>query len=205
MQNLGVLDRAFRISVKRRINEVWTASFLLPKNDAKNALCSHLNYVEITSASGRNLGLYRIMPTETRRSESNNYVKYECEHVLSTLLDDVMVDYTQFTNMTTEYVLGAILDMQTTKRWQLGQVDFARRFHYKFENENGLLAPILSIPKPYKEPYMLTFDTAVYPWTLTLDRTAEAITSEIRWGKDMRDFSEFSDPTKIVNYIVPKG
>jgi phage minor structural protein len=95
--------------------------------------------------------------------------------------------------------------MQETTRWKLGTVDFTRYFHYKFENENGLLAPVLSIPKPFDEPYEFTFDTTSYPWTLNLIRPSDDVKAEIRWGKDMISFDEVSDPTEIVNYIIPKG
>src|SRR5690625_373660 len=205
MRKIGVLENAYNISVERRVNELWTASFELPIGDIKQHLCSHMNYIEIISPSGRNLGLYRIMPKKTRHNERAESIVYECEHVLATLLDDIIDGYMQFTNYNTRYVLQALLNMQTVKHWEVGNIEFERYFHYSFENENGLLAPILSIPKPFNEPYMFTFDTTVYPWQLKLVRVSDDIVSEIRWGKDMIDFEEVSDPSKIVNYIVPKG
>ena len=54
---LGVLENAYNISVTRRVNALWTASFALPADDVKNELCSHLNFVEIISPSGKYLGL----------------------------------------------------------------------------------------------------------------------------------------------------
>lgn len=164
-----------------------------------------MNYIDIYSDSGKYYGLYRIMPTETKKSNSDDSITYKCEHVLATLLDDVMEGYFQYTNYTTTEVLQYILSLQETKNWKLGKVDFTRYFHYSFENENGLLAPILSIPKPFNESYEFTFDTQNYPWTLNLIRPSDEVTSEIRWGKDMIDFSEVSDPTDIVNFIIPKG
>jgi len=203
MRAIGVLENAFSASVQRRANQLWTASFSLPENDPKNNLCKHFNYVEFIGASGRNYGLYRIMPKETRKKDG--IITYQCEHVLATLLDDVIDGYLQFTNYTTREVIGALLDLQTTKNWILGQCDFTRYFHYSFENENGLLAPLLSIPQPFDEPYLFTFDTTVYPWVLNLVRPSDEVKAEIRWGKDMMDFNEVVDPTEIVNYIIPKG
>lgn len=205
MIEIGILENAYNIPVKRTVNELWQSSFSLPKNDPKNELCSHLNFIDIMSDSGRYYGLYRIMPTRTQKSESSESITYTCEHVLSTLLDDVMDGYFQFSGYTTSDILQGILDLQETKRWVLGQVDFDKYFEYSFENENGLLAPILSIPKPFNEPYEFTFDTTVYPWTLNLIRSSDDVKAEIRWGKDMKDFSEVSDPTDIVNYLIPKG
>lgn len=205
LRKIGLLENTYNISVERRVNELWTASFSLPKNDPKNHLCDHLNFIEITSPSGRYMGLYRIMPTETRKSIEADRITYRCEHVMATLLDDVMDGYHQYTNYTTTEVLQFILNLQEVKHWELGTVEFTRYFHYSFENENGLLAPILSIPKPFNEPYEFTFDTQVYPWKLNLVRASDDVKAEIRWGKDMIDFEEVSDPTDIVNYIIPKG
>ncbi len=205
MRKIGKLENANSIGVERRVNELWTASFSLPKKDVKNNLCSHLNYIEITSPSGRYMGLYRIMPTETRKSIGNNQIVYKCEHVFATLLDDVIDGYLQFTNFSTKQVIERLLNLQSTKRWVIGKIEIERGFHYKFENENGLLAPILSIPKPFDEPYEFTFDTQTYPWKLNLVRPSDKVTGELRWGKDMIDFEEVSDPTDIVNYLVPKG
>lgn len=153
MQELGILENAYNVPVDRVVNEVWQSSFSLPKDDPKNELCSHLNYIEIISPTGRNYGMYRIMPTETVKNSSGDMITYKCEHVFSTLLDDVIDGYVQFTGYNTRQVLQNILDMQETGRWVLGQVDFDYVYDYAFENENGLLAPILSIPKAFNEPY----------------------------------------------------
>lgn len=205
MQEIGILENAYDISVKRTVNELWQSSFCLPISDQKNELCSHMNYIDITSDTERYYGLYRIMPTETSLSDSNESITYTCEHVLATLLDDVMDGYFQYTNYTTDQVLQYLLSLQETKRWVLGQCDFTRYFSYSFENESGLLAPLLSIPAPFNEPYEFAFDTTVYPWVLNLIRPSDEVKAEIRWRKDMKSFNSVSDPSDIVNYIIPKG
>ncbi|UOQ48126.1 phage tail protein [Gracilibacillus caseinilyticus] len=208
----GIIENAYNISIEQRVNQLWTAEFSLPMDDPKRYLCSHMNYVEIrgeqTAADpdGRYYGLYRIMPTNTRKAIETNRVTYELEHVLATLLDDVINGLLPaLINQTTSANLQRILNFQSTEHWQLGTVEFERYFQYSFENENGLLAPILSIPKAFDEDYEFTFDTSSYPWTLNLVKPSNEVTSEIRWGKDMISFEEVSDPTEIVNYIIPKG
>lgn len=205
LSDIGILENAYGVRVKRLTNELWTASFSLPKTDPKNELCTHLNYVEITGSSGRDYGLYRIMPTETIKSEGEENITYTCEHVFATLLDDVIDGYMQFSGYPTPQVLQGILDLQETPRWVLGQCDFVKYFEYSFENENGLLAPILSIPMPFAEAYEFTFDTQAYPWKLNLIKASDDVKAEIRWGKDMIEFNKVSDPTNIVNYLIPKG
>lgn len=207
LNSLGVLDNAYNISVTRRTNALWTAQFSLPADDPKNALCSHMNFVEIIAPnSGRYLGLYRISPTETRKSIDADRITYELEHVFATLMDDVIDGVMpSLINRTTRDNLNRLLALQETKHWRLGDVDFERFFEYSFENENGLLAPILSIPQPFDEPFEFTYDTQNYPWTLNLVKPSEDVRAEIRWGKDMISFDEVSDPTGIVNYLIPKG
>jgi len=204
LNEIGILDNAYNKKVKRRVNELWIGSFSMPIDDPKNNLCSHFNYIDIYGASGRYYGLYRIMPTETKKSE--NKITYKCEHVLATLLDDLIDGYMPaLINQTTTVNIQRILNLQTKQNWVLGNVDFIRYFQYAFENENGLLAPLLSISKPLNEPYEWTFDTAVYPWKLNLVKSSVDVKAEIRWGKDMKSFDEVSDPTNIVNYVIPKG
>src|SRR5699024_10697022 len=110
-KSLGILENAHNINVERRVNELWTASFTLPKNDPKTELCSHFNYIKVIGPSGREYGLYRIMPTETRKAVSTNRIIYRLEHVFATLMDDVMEGYHQFTGYPTDEVIKRILDM----------------------------------------------------------------------------------------------
>jgi phage minor structural protein len=205
VNDIGILENAFDTPTERNVNEVWQFSFSLPLNDIKNELCSHLNYIEAIGDSRRNYGLYRIMPTETVKNASNESITYSCEHVISTLLDDVMDGYFQYSGYSTSQVIQNILNLQETERWVLGECDFNYFYEYSFENENGLLAPILSIPIAFNMPYEFTYDTTVYPWVLNLKAVSDDVKSEIRWGKDMLDFNNISDPTDIVNYLIPKG
>ncbi|WP_222594284.1 phage tail spike protein [Halolactibacillus miurensis] len=205
MKELGILKNAKNVGVELRTNEVSTASFTLPANDSKNDLCTHFNFVDFYGKSGRFYGTFRIMPRSTRKNSNTNEITYSCEHVFATLLDDIMDGYHQFTNWTTTEVLEYILSLQDVQNFVLGTVDFTKYFHYSFENENGLLAPILSIPQPFNEPYEFTFDTSVYPWKLNLISSSSEVKSEIREGKNLIDFEEYSNPEEIVNYIIPKG
>lgn len=206
LKKIGILDNVIKASVKREINQLWTAEVVLPSDDPKTALCSHYNFMDIYGESGRYYGKYRIVPTKTKKSENDNTITYELEHVLSTLLDDVIEGYLPaLINQPTSINIQRILDLQTVKHWELGTCEFDFLFQYHFENENGLLAPLLSIPKPFTDPYEWTFDTQTYPFKLNLVKASHEVKADIRWGRDMISFDEVSDPTEIVNYIIPKG
>ncbi|MFC7785647.1 phage tail protein [Rossellomorea sp. GCM10028870] len=203
---LAFLQNAFNIGYEKHLNELWTASFSLPLNDEKNQYCSEFNYCEIVDdMSDESIGLFRIVPSLTTKNESADVVEYRMQHVLATLLDDVLFQYHQTTNWTTRQNIQYILDQQETKHWKLGTVDFTRYFHYKYENENGLLGPLLAIPQPFDEDYHWTFDTKSYPWTLNLVRPSSVPTCEIRYAKNIIEIQREIDPYNIVNRIYPLG
>lgn len=205
LNELGILENAYDISVKTPLNELWTASFTLPKSDDKNSLCDHFHYVEIIGDSGTNYGLYSILPINDSMGADHDNIKYTCEHVLDTLLYDIILGYHQISGKTTGESIAYILSLQTTQNWVLGECDFTNHFGYTFENENGLLAPLLSIPKSLNEEYEFSFDTTVYPWKLNLKRPSNEVKSETRYRKDMLIYDRTNDPSNLVNHVVPLG
>lgn len=205
-QPVAILENAYRIGYSKKVNEIWGASFSLPLDDPKNAECLPLNYVEIIDdLTGEYIGLFRIIPTSTIKDANANEVSYECEHVIATLLDDVIFGMKQTTNLTTAANIQALLDMQTTKHWRLGKCDFTRYFHHNWENTNGLIGPLFSIPQPFDVKYEWTYDTQSYPWTVSLVAPASAVTCEIRYGINQARIERVIDPANIVNRIYPIG
>ncbi|HDR4551262.1 phage tail spike protein [Bacillus cereus] len=204
MQLKAYLKNAYKISYEQHLNETWDAAFSLPFDDEKRLEIIELDFVEIFDQDKR-IGMFRIMPNETERNEEEKTIRYKCEHVLSTLLDDVLFGYHQLSNHTTVDVLEYILSKQEVKRWKLGTVDFKRYFHYGWENENTLLGPLLSIPKPFNESYQWTWDDTTYPWTLNLVRANNEITGEIRYRKNLRGIRKSVDPSNIMTRIYPLG
>lgn len=204
MQRLAYLDKAFNISYTTRLNALWTASFSMPAADHKNEYCQPFYFVELFDGE-KKVELFRIMPTRQEKGTSN-IVTYECEHVLATLLDNLLFGCHQIGNVGvyTTQVLRYIIDKQIDKHWRLGQVDFARQFEYKWENEN-LLAALFSVPQPFTEYYQWTFDTAHYPWTLNLVRGETEPTCELRYCKNMMGITKTVDPTNIVTRLYCLG
>ena len=165
-----------------------------------------LHYVEITDDNtGEYIGLFRIIPANTRKLATINEVQYSLEHVLATLLNDVLFKYHQRSNFTTRANIEYVLSQQTTKHWRLGDCDITRYFHYKWENENGLLGALFSIAEPFDVPYVWTWDTQSYPWTLNLVIPSEAPTADIRFGKSLAEIEREVDPSNIVNRLYALG
>ncbi len=205
MRKIGKLENAHDINVERRVNELWTASFTLPINDDKNSLCKPLHYFEVYDKDNEYIGIFRLIPAKSRRLATLNEIQYSLEHVLSTLLNDILFRYHQRTNLTTRENIEYVLSRQSTKHWRLGDCDFTRYFHYKWENENGLLGALFSIAEPFDEPYIWTWDTRSYPWTLNLVRPETKPSCEIRYGKNLSEIEREVDPSNIVNRLYPLG
>lgn len=164
-----VLKNAFDIIETQEINTVWELEFSIPKNDQDMEHCQPYWYVRF----GDDGQMYRI--TEQVKTNTNeSSVTYHCEHVIATLTDDIMFQGPHFKggigHYTTE-VLNFILDKQTLRNgqrpWKLGRCEPRRQFEYSWENEN-LLAALFSVPNCFATPYMWTFDTSSYPWTVNL-------------------------------------
>ena len=160
----AVLQNAFDIVEEHEINQIYSLHFSFPASDAKVQYVLPRHYVRW----GDDHELYRIK--KPSNSESNIDINtYECEHVITTLCDNVMFGSHKVggTEMHTADVIRWILSKQSTQNWVLYECDFDRQFEYLWEQEN-LLNALYSIPKEFAKPYMWVFDTTVYPWRISL-------------------------------------
>lgn len=205
-QNVAYLENAYSVSYEKEINKIATASFKLPLNDSKNEKIKHLQYVEIIDNDNEYIGLFRIMPTQTVVSESEQSVTYQCNHVLTTLMDSVIFRYHEISpNTSTREVLEYLLNLQKVKHWRLGTCDFKRYFQYSWENVNGIVDAIFSVPKAFDEDYMFTYDTTSYPWTLNLVKPPTAPTCYIHESLNLKGLKIESNPNQMINRIYPLG
>jgi phage minor structural protein len=204
-RRLAYLQNAYNIGYTQELNALWTARFSLPYSDPKRKHCKYFNFVDIYDGE-RYVGLFRIMPTATSRSADGNSVTYECEHVLATLLDDVLLGWHEIGNLGvfTDDVLGYILSRQTVRRWTLGDCDFAHQYLYGWENEN-LLTALFSVPSAFAEPYRFEFDTSQSPWTLLLRAPPSDTKAAIRYGRNMLGVEKSVDPSNICTRLYPFG
>ena len=83
----AIAENAYSVTETQRLNAIWKLSFSLPYEDPKNEFCKPFSYVRYNGGE-----LYRIMPSELTVDETGGY-KYQCEHVLAALLDNVIFDY----------------------------------------------------------------------------------------------------------------
>jgi len=204
MKRLAYLDNAISTGYTLNINSLWTAEFTLPADDLKNEYCTPLNYVEIYDGDER-IDLFRIIGEDLERSDGATRY-YKCEHVLATLLNDVLFQYHQYGgyNIKTATVLNYILAQQTTQNWKLGTCEFTRYFEYNWENTT-LLAALFAVPECFDGEYLWQWDTTVYPWKISLIAPSDALKSEIRYAKNLTSITKTTDATAIANRIYPLG
>lgn len=204
MKKLAYLENAYNIGYELPLNEIWYSSFNMPADDPKNIYCQPFNFVEIYDDTQR-VELFRIMPSTLSRNSQGD-INYQCEHVLATLLDDVLFKYHQIGNIGvgTQTVLRYILDRQIEKKWQLGVCDFDRRFEYKWENEN-LLAALFSVPQCFDEQYRWEFDTTGSVWRIHLKRLSQEVKADVIYKKNMTSIQKEVDPTTVVTRLYCLG
>lgn len=201
-QRVAILQNAYAIREEEKINAVSNLFFSLPYNDAKNALCEAYSYVRYNNGA-----LYRILPSRVRHTDTGE-ILYTCEHVIATLMDNVLYGYHVIGNLGyyTEDCIRYILDHQSQQNWVLGECDFERQFEYGFEQEN-LLGALFSLPQPFTERYMWAYDTSTYPWRVNLKSIdINAVPGlYIRDAYNLTSLSHDSDPTNICTRLYPLG
>ena len=151
LKKQAILENAYNVTETEQINAVGQFSFSLPEGDDKNEFCQPYHYVRYNGGQ-----LYRIITPGGTLSGSGE-MTYDCEHVIATLIDDVLFGAHVVGNLGvyTNEVIQYVLDAQTVKRWRLGACDFSRQFEYGWENEN-LLAALFSVPNRFVDAYMWT-------------------------------------------------
>jgi len=204
MERLANLENAIQVGYKQVYNGLWTAQFTLPADDPKNKHCQQFNYVEIYDG-GQRVELFRIIKSRLTRGQQG-FREYKCEHVITTLLDDVLFKFHQIGNIGvfTEDVINDILARQTVTRWRLGTCEFRHQFLYKWESDN-LLAALFSIPRPFAEEWHFTYDTTSYPWTINLVKAETQIGCELRRRKNMQGVTKEEDSKNLVTRLYPLG
>lgn len=199
----AVLQNAFNIVETQEINQIYSLSFTLPYDDDKNKYCLPRHFVRY----GDQGELYRIKSPKTSENNTST-VTYECEHVITTLCDDIMFGSFVYggRGVYTTNTINWLLNQQKTKNWRLGSCAFSRQFEYNWEQEN-LLNALYSIPKEFAASYMWTFDTVSYPWTINLIEIDKTATPEyyLRAKSNILSSGSSADYANICTRIYPLG
>ena len=199
----AVLQNAFNITETQELNKIYTLTFSIPSDDNKAQYCQPFHYVRY-SETGQ---LYRIIDSALDESDTS-VLKVSCEHVIATLVDNVMFGNVQYggTGLHTAAVIRYILSRQDTQNWVLGECDFDRQFEYNWEQEN-LLNALYSIPKEFASAYKWSFNTLSYPWQISLKQIDATAKPEyyLRAKRNLLGTNTASDYADICTRIYPLG
>lgn len=201
-RRVAIAEHAYSVREVTPLNGVSHLYFSLPLDDPKNSFCSPFWYVRHDGGE-----LYRIMP-DTLTAADGGGVSYQCEHVLATLIDDLLFGHHVVGNVGTYTAdcIRYILSHQLTQNWVLAACDFRRQFEYGWEQET-LLSALFSIATPFADRYQWVTDTSSYPWKLSLKRLETEGNPEfyIRRRHNMTSFQRGRDPQQIVTRLYPLG
>ena len=203
---LAVLDHADKIGYELKHNDLWTGSFSLPAGDAKNGFCQAHNLVRLPDGT-RDTGLFRIVGMPSSEETALGGLRtYSLEHVMATLLDDVLFGYHEVggEGVYTRDVMQYILAHQTVQRWRLGVCEFNDQFQYHYENVS-LLSALLSLGEVLTDEYTWDFDTDTTPWTVNLRRADNAPGCGIHYGRNLVSIQKTMDASALVTRLYPLG
>lgn len=205
MRLLAILENASAVGYTLKNNDLSTAKLSLPTPDEKNAFMAAHNIVRIYDGE-EEVGLFRIVGEPESSSALAGWTEYSLEHVIATLVDDVLFGYHEIggTGIYTRDVAQYILARQETTRWQLGRCDFTDQYAYKFENAN-LLAALFSLGNVLTDEYQFTYDTTTTPWTVNIIRADAGAGCEIRYQRNMQEITRAMDASALVTRLYLLG
>ena len=205
LNKVAYLPLAFEVAYHLRANEVGRAWFSVPIDDPHLSEIQELRYAEIYNGDTR-VELFRILTSWKDQKGGEEYQRFECEHVLGTLVDDEFDDtfYTGAPAGTTA-ALTAILAEQGTSRWTLGTCAFSEGYLYEWARGVSLLKGLLDVPKRFQSGYFFTYDTTSYPWTINLIAPPATVTAYVDYGRNMKSISRKKDLSGLVTKLYPHG
>ena len=162
-KKIATLQYAYDIIENQKINQVYSMSFKLLKNDMKNELIQPFYFVRWIEKEETS-DLYQIIKKNQNLSNVDS-LQYECQHVINLLSQKSLP--TQTITGTISQCINKILSYQND--WQLISSDFTQSFIYFFEKEN-LLSALYSIPETLEDNYFWDFNTESYPFKLYLKK-----------------------------------
>lgn len=194
---------AFNINYLERSNNLFTAKFSLPATNKDTEKLKQFSFVEIYDGD-RRVELFVVVKSTESFGSAVPTINYELLDALF-LLNLSVIEYLQLVNPTTKEALEAVLDYQYLPYWKLGDCEFSRGFSYSWENENGLLDPLMSVVGDTGESYVIERDTTQFPFVLHFKRPPSEVSARVKQGYNMRGFTIEQEGKNLVNWILPKG
>lgn len=205
LNKVAYLPRAFDVAYELRANEVGRAWFSIPLDDVHLSEVTELRFAEIFDGDTR-VELFRIIKSWKSRDGTKEGMRFECEHVLATLMDDEFDDtfYAGAVSGTSQAITDVLAE-QGTGRWQKGTVAFSESYLYEWARGTTLLKALFDLPKRFQEGYFWTFDTTSNPWTINLIAPPTSVTAYIDYSRNLKSIERETDLTGLVTKLYAWG
>lgn len=197
------IKKAYNISYSERSNNLFTGGFTLSADDDLTKKIKQFSFIEIYDGEKR-VELFVVVKSAESYGSSVPFIKYDLMDALF-LLNLSVIEFLQLTNPTTREAMQAVMDCQYLPYWKLGDVEFSRGFSYQWENENGLLSPLMSILDDTAEQYVIERDTTKLPFVLHFRKPTSKVSARVKQGYNMTGFTVEQEGKNLVNWILPKG
>ena len=197
------IKNATSVSYLERSNNLYTGKFSLPADDNDVSKLKQFSFVEIYDGDER-IEIFVIVKSTESYGNQVPMVNYELLDALF-LLNMSVIEFLQLVNPTTREALEAVLDCQYVPYWTLGDCEFSRGFSYSWENENGLLDPLMSVVGDTGESYIIERDTTQFPFVIHFRRPPSQVSARVIQGYNMDGFTIEQEGKNLVNWILPKG
>ncbi len=205
MSLLAILENASVRLDALKLNDLSRVSFTLPSADPKNDLCLDRRFVEVFDGE-ESAGIFRVTGSpESDATAPGGVIRYEAEHAIATLLDDVFPEYTEYggSGISTLQSIAFILSKQTVARWQAGSCAYDKAFQHKWEHDD-LLTALFSVARPF-EDCRWAYDFGTAPWTVHLTRMGTQPECEVRFRRNMKGVARARDSRTYITKLYCLG
>lgn len=203
LRPVAALDTATNLCWELKHNELSTAELTLPHDDPLNALCTALAWAHLTDGL-RDLGVYRISGVTAGDDMPGGSYTYSLEHVLALLLDDVVFAALELREVPFSAAVSQLLDMQTERRWVLGECDFDVPVSLSIAGAT-LLSGLQSLCGQLTEAYTWSCDTSRLPFVLHIRRADTDTGCGIHYGRNLTGLTRQMDASSIVTRLYLLG
>lgn len=200
---VATLDSMLALSYELKHNDLSTAEVRLASSDPCSALCTAYAVMHLWDGV-RDLGLYRVSGSPDSDMWDGGTVTYSLEHMLATLLDDVIFGVMTLTDRPFADAIRDLLAMQSEERWVLGDCDFDVPITQEIGNET-ILSGVRILCGLLQEEYTWHCDTSTHPFVLHIRRADTDDGCGIHYGRSMTAITRQMDASTVVTRLYLLG
>lgn len=192
--------RPSRLSLELNLQPLSTAQMEIPPGQPEVVV---RDYMELFSPEGT-VGIFRVSQVETNYGQHGGQTVY-LEQAFTTLDDDLTIGVQPMSGTFRE-VVSSILDVQSVRRWVVGDVELPDDYEVVYQNKiETPLQAIVKLMQYIPDGYGLEFDTLQYPWVLNLRNFGNESFCECRVHRNLRKVQISIDADSLCTRVFPYG